>query len=572
MYKLLSSNIDDENYLSLSLEERYESEFTKTASRRDLPKEVDEAIRNMVRKKNHSYILVTSMGDGETWGSNNNGDYFPNEGLLGIQNTPVQGILAEKDERLAPDMRAKRRFETFNDAHFFKHHKNKIDRGDPHFGYVPAAIWNPKMRTVLLIIGVDRDKAPDTAAKIDANERVAVSMGAKLPWDRCSICGQRNKTTLKYCPHLKYEMKKILPDGRRVYAENLFPRFFDISEVTKPAFLAGLQLEKIAREGGANDPLDFSCDLASFYDIGRFDKLAESNSSSLMKHAVLYKKLPTHMEGTIARVCETEKDLPHTLLKDLAKLNPSEAWGTLTHAGIIAKPNEFAYILMKHEGREDLANQYLNKKAVLSQPKVKGLDDRLHGLADIDITHNAVKLSRSIPSHVIDDRSIGKVDHRIYETDKGLRKEAGVTGMVGMGSILSALYLLYRKNAEHKFSAYGLLGAGIGALMSDHPDHGTFIGNDPYAIEELNKQAGVAGMAARAGLGFAVPYMASAHIQNKMERGEQVGPIGKFVANNPGKLGLIGGLGAMNPKALYSGAKTVAADTAKGVKNLFTGK
>ena len=76
MYKLLeSSNVPEDLQISISLEERYESDFTKTAAKRDLPKEVDEAIKNLERKKDHSYMLVTAMGDGETWGDNKNKDY-----------------------------------------------------------------------------------------------------------------------------------------------------------------------------------------------------------------------------------------------------------------------------------------------------------------------------------------------------------------------------------------------------------------------------------------------------------------------------------------------------------------
>ena len=63
MYKLIeTSNVPEDLQFSMSLETRYESDFTKLASKRDLPKEVDEAIKNLARKKDHSYVLVTAMG------------------------------------------------------------------------------------------------------------------------------------------------------------------------------------------------------------------------------------------------------------------------------------------------------------------------------------------------------------------------------------------------------------------------------------------------------------------------------------------------------------------------------
>jgi len=566
MYKLLdSSNVPEDKFISISLDDRYEGEFVKTASKRDLPKEVDEAIKNLARKKDHSYILTTALGDGEIWGSNRNGDYFPYEGLLGEQNTPVHGEVAGKDERLNPDMKIKKRYETFVDGHFFRHHKNKIERGDPHFGYVPSSVWFPKMHTVLLIIGVDRKSAPDIAAKIDANELLHVSMGAKLPWDRCSICGSKHKSLLQYCPHLKFQMHKIYPDGRKAYAENLHPRFFDISDVTREAFIAGRQLEKVAYQMG--DML--SVDLAEMYDIGRFDKLAETE-----KEASIYKELPTHIEHAVINTCNTERDLPHKLMEDLALLKPQEAWGALTHAGIIAKPGEFAYILLKHGGQHELADQFIGKKVTLKNPDIKGLDEKLHHLATININHSAVKAAHSIPDHIIEERSIGTVNDRVYQTEKGLRKEAGVTGTIGLGSILSALYLLYRRNAEEHFGAYGLIGAGVSAMTRDHDDSTKYTGNNPYIIDSMNKTGADIkpfwhsgkGMLLRGAGGFVAPYILSAHYQNKMMQGQNVGAVGQAIANNPGKLGILGGAAALNPKAMYEGGKTIVNDASKMFK------
>jgi len=564
MYKLLeSSNVPEDLQISISLETRYESEFTKVAATRDLPKEVDEAIKNLARKKDHSYVLVTAMGDGETWGENKNGDYFPYDGLMGMQNTPVWKEVAGKDERANEEMKVKERYKTFSDGHFFHHHKNKIEH-DPHFGYVPASIWNPKMRTVLLIIGIDNKKDPETAEMIARNELLAVSMGAKLPWDRCSICGSKHKTLLQYCPHLRSQMHQILPDGRKVYAENLFPRFFDISKVTRPAFLAGMQLEKVARHGGM-----LSVDLASYYDIGQFDKQADVN-----KNAILYKELPAHVEGAVARVCNTEKDLPHQLMNDLSKMQPQQAWGALTKAGIIAKPNEFAYILLKHDGHDELADKFLHAHATVSKERVKGLDEKLHGLAQIEMNHHAVKFANSIPDHILDERSIGTLENRIYKTDQGLRKEAGVTGDIGLGNILSALYVLYRRNAQSTFNAYGLLGAGISQMIRDTPDGPKFLGNDSATTDMMNKKASHENlkMIGSGFGGFAVPYVAAAHYQNKINNGENVGVLGRTLANNPGKIGLATGAYALNPMAGNKAIANLAGDVSKSVKSVFKKK
>ena len=62
MYKLFdSSNVGEEHFICTSLEARYENDFIKTAAKREFPKEVDEAIKSLARKKDHSYLLTTAM-------------------------------------------------------------------------------------------------------------------------------------------------------------------------------------------------------------------------------------------------------------------------------------------------------------------------------------------------------------------------------------------------------------------------------------------------------------------------------------------------------------------------------
>lgn len=68
----------------------------------------------------------------------------------------------------------------------------------------------------------------------------------KVPFDVCTICKNTAKNRTEYCEHLRSLMNVILPDGRRVAAANLFPKFFDISRVTVPAFPAAYSLRKVA--------------------------------------------------------------------------------------------------------------------------------------------------------------------------------------------------------------------------------------------------------------------------------------------------------------------------------------
>lgn len=194
------------------------------------------------------YVLVNALGAGEYWGSNINGDFFSEASL--IHTGPVYG------------------YETFYQAHPFKHHCNK--NPEKSFGNVVLSCWNDAMKRVELIVEIDRDKAQrfgaqDVCDKLDKGMFMDVSMGCKVPYDLCSKCldwakyrkaqatfdPNRHRTVglavlafhkknpirglsvtrNDYCVHLKTMLNKILEDGTKIYAINDYPRFFDISFV-----------------------------------------------------------------------------------------------------------------------------------------------------------------------------------------------------------------------------------------------------------------------------------------------------------------------------------------------------
>jgi hypothetical protein len=116
------------------------------------------------------------------------------------------------------------------------------------------------MHRVELILEVNK-KAPGAAAvvaRIKSGEPLYVSMGCKVDYDVCSICGNMAKNRLEYCDHLKTSMGRILSDGRQVFTFNPDPVFFDISLVTRPADPTAFALDKMAgevREVPADEPL-----------------------------------------------------------------------------------------------------------------------------------------------------------------------------------------------------------------------------------------------------------------------------------------------------------------------------
>jgi hypothetical protein len=176
--------------------------------------------RSVRSKPGSTFILVLAMGASEFYGPNRNGDAFLESEL-------------------------KKHYKTFEtNAHVFKSHVNK----DPakSIGRVEKAFYNDEMHRVELILELFDSKCPEVVSKIRDNQDVAVSMGCRIKYDVCTICGNKAATRADYCKHLKYEMNEIYPDGRIVAAENPSPNFFDISVVFRPADKTGYMMKKVA--------------------------------------------------------------------------------------------------------------------------------------------------------------------------------------------------------------------------------------------------------------------------------------------------------------------------------------
>lgn len=269
---------------AIPLHTRADAAFEKIASPTLLP-EVVAYIEHLQPGANSQYVLVNAMGAGEFYGSNINGDYFPEESLIHRPDEWTGNPLVDK-------IRAKSwpyGFPTFYNAHPFAHHRNK----DPSraFGEVELAVWNNHMKRVELVCRVDKDKClrfggHGTWDKLQNGQFPDVSMGTRVPWDRCSICTdmkeykralatydpkkhkhpgiavleyhkklkrERGKgirgisvTRDDYCEHARKMMNRIFLDGRKVYVINDFPRFFDISFVFVGADKTAKTMMKIA--------------------------------------------------------------------------------------------------------------------------------------------------------------------------------------------------------------------------------------------------------------------------------------------------------------------------------------
>lgn len=229
----------------------HSSTMEKVAGECHTPAELLKVIDTLKARPEGVYVLLNALGAYEYWGVNRNGDAFP-EWSLKSQCPPadvknyIDKVNREKPGfNFCPPPTNKYGTCTFvTDAHVFQQHNNK----DPHnsIGDVVASAYNEYMHRTELIVFIYEARDKGTVDAIRAGAPVPFSMGAKLPFDVCSICFNFAKNRGEYCDHLKSSMNMVYPDGRKVFAYNWFPRFFDISRVRVPADRSAWALRKVA--------------------------------------------------------------------------------------------------------------------------------------------------------------------------------------------------------------------------------------------------------------------------------------------------------------------------------------
>lgn len=305
--------------------------LTKTAA--EYHPEIANYINSAKTIPGKTQILLTALGAGEYWGCNVNGDYFP------------EASLSHFGEDYG--------YKTFEyNAKIYKHHINKDPKAS--YGHVALAVYNPKYHRVELIVVLENDKAPDIVDRIENGDYPEWSMGCRVPYDVCSICGNKARTRKEYCDHLKYYMGRIHPEtGKQAYAINTVPKFFDISQVLIGADKIAKTLRKVASTD-TSKPAISSALLA--------EKMAGTKISSIDKE-IPAGDPPASQESvealskSIPEVKSYEKPIPPNILDRLGSFGLNDAMSTMSFLGILPKPQEFQRIMLISIGRRDIADQ-----------------------------------------------------------------------------------------------------------------------------------------------------------------------------------------------------------------------
>lgn len=369
----------------------------KIAKYETLMGEMQEYIANIKPKKGKAFLLIAAMGD-QNWGPNRNADFWPTEALA--HEGHDYGYLTFEDN-----------------GHWYHQHNNKDPKNS--YGKVIKSIYNPQMCRIELIVEVDTDKDNITREKLDRNELIEVSMGARVGYDVCKVChpswmefykipepdmvkiaastklsevhdiGKKHGVDLsyikelnpdggpigihskisKYCHHMRYSKNKLLPSGERVCVINLRPKFFDISEVNVNADKSAFVLDKVASEETEDTLMER---LAANEKKAKEEKKADiskevpgeviSDKEDAIKEYYATKLIP--------EIFPYEKEIPDHIIDDAAKkYSLGEILSTFMAMGMFPHPREFQRIVLIQTDNHDALRQ-MNDPAMVLTPQI----------------------------------------------------------------------------------------------------------------------------------------------------------------------------------------------------------
>lgn len=323
---------------------------TKTAS------EASEYIKAVEPVPGKSIVLVLALGAYERYDLNRNGDGF-NEFAYKPGLQPTCGCCrAENGAWVSQDEVLPAHYGSFEQhGKMYRHHQNT----DPlkACGDVIKAFWNAHMHRVELLVGLENKLAPDLAERIASGDYPAVSMGCRIKYDVCTVCGHRAPTRKQYCDHLKFGLRQVGPTGLRNGALNPSPRFFDISWVVRPADQTGYMMKKVAEY----DVYEIRSAAASGEYLDRVDE----KRAALQKLSDIDKVIRgTPVDHKTSPLSETEaghvrqfskliqpavQQMPvmdDTTIQALSKHPMAETLATLSAAGVILTTPEFIKLMV----------------------------------------------------------------------------------------------------------------------------------------------------------------------------------------------------------------------------------
>ena len=292
----------------------------------ELLPDIREYIANLRPDKNKIYILAVAVAVAEYWGNNKNGDRFRYEELYPGDDIDNYG------------------YKTLEHAKIYVEHNNKPN--SPSIGQVLKAFMNHKMGRVEVIYYIDRNNAlaKNIVQDIDQGILPDVSMGCKVAYDVCTICGKKARTPADRCEHIPRYLNKIFPDGRICGMDNIKPVFFDLSIVKNRAEQIAVSMMKVASS-------------KSYRPILGNQKISAINKRVPMEYIIspgLSLWFPELMAGANTINSNHQIDL-QTLLR---QADPDSVLMTMLMLGVKPTPEEFCQIMKAKLGEDGIGDSF----------------------------------------------------------------------------------------------------------------------------------------------------------------------------------------------------------------------
>lgn len=366
------------------------------------------------------YMKLRAVSAGEVFGCNKNSDWFSENEL-------------------------KAWFQTFLNAHVFKNHENK-DIANA-IGDVLSVEYDEYMHGVILIVRIDKKIAPSIVRGFEKGFMTDVSMGCRIDYSVCSICGNKAKTAKQYCDHILHQRGKIYEDGRKVYEINVGPKFHDISTVLngaeKVAKVTGFYIDngKLAFNIANNDHMEKAASFSeAFTESSAEEKIAEQIDKDFLPEIKLSKK------AYVQKFAEIKKDIEARIL-DLANQDVAKDFTDESDLArsILRSMNE-EYL---DDGRcQEIADKLINLADERDQSPEKIFDQFLKAtdflgveLSPKEFDIISSRLFEKTPSGVseIDDDPVSSFmnfDNHMNENLKAMETVSPVKDLISVGSIL----------------------------------------------------------------------------------------------------------------------------------------
>lgn len=234
------------------------------------------------------YLWVRIISAGEYYGPNKNGDYFPESELIDT-------------------------YETFKDGHVFKNHENK--KIEQAIGEIISVRWNPVLKCVEIFKSIDKKIAPEIVRGFEKGYLTDVSMGCRVPYTICSVCGNKARKQTEFCDHIRHYRMQFLGNGERVYEINHKPKFHDSSAVLNGAERVAKAL--VVFDSGQGQSKTAFQKVASANGKTRFIRLSDYEMDKVASHdKVLHplvqkdiEKVASHTNPMFQKLAELEKEL-----------------------------------------------------------------------------------------------------------------------------------------------------------------------------------------------------------------------------------------------------------------------